>query len=87
MSITFPDEFLKGVQEEVVKQASQAVKQAEVKSGLPFWMKKKQAAVYMNVSDKTLDLFIADGLRTVVKGGVQRISKKSADEYYQQYEN
>lgn len=43
MSITFPDEFLKGLQEEVIKQAGEVVKQSKIQSGLPYWMKKKQA--------------------------------------------
>ncbi|WP_262339758.1 hypothetical protein [Lactiplantibacillus plantarum] len=40
----------------------------------------------MNVSDKTLDKFIVDGLKVSIIDGTQRISKKSADEYYEDHE-
>lgn len=83
----FSDDFINSFKQRIFQLVKEGVSQTKVQEGLPYWMKKKQAAIYMNVSDKTLDLYIADGLRTMVKGGVQRISKKAADEYYQQYEN
>ncbi|HIW72418.1 MAG TPA: hypothetical protein H9875_07315 [Candidatus Levilactobacillus faecigallinarum] len=66
----------------MLESATKAFEQAAKREALPFWMKKNQACIYANVSDKTLKKFIADGLRVTVKGGIERISKKAVDDYY-----
>jgi len=79
-------EFNKRVEGLMLKVAVQAFDQAAVREALPYWMKKKEAVKYANVDGKTLNGFIADGLTVSIKDGVQRISKKAIDEYYESHE-
>lgn len=85
-TIEIPDELTNQIKKLMFDSAVEAFKQVEKQASLPFWMQKGEVATYMNVSNKTLDKFIADGLKVAIKGGVQRISKKSADEYYESHE-
>lgn len=86
-TIDLPDELTNQIKRLMFDSAVEAFQVAAKRASLPYWMKMGEAATYMNVSDKTLKTFIADGLKVAIKGGVQRISKKSADEYYRNHEN
>lgn len=86
MNLELSDDSLKRLNRLMVASASEAFKLAAKREALPFWMKKGEAKVYANVDDKTLTKFIKDGLRVSVKDGVQRISKKSVDDYYAVHE-
>jgi len=79
-------EFAKYIEGVMLKVAVHAFNQASVRESLPYWMKKKEAVQYANVDIKTLNGFIADGLKVSIKDGVQRISKKAVDEYYKNHE-
>lgn len=86
MNLELSDDSLKQLNRLMVVSATEAFKLAAKREALPFWMKKGEAKVYANVDDKTLAKFIRDGLRVSVKDGVQRISKKSIDDYYAVHE-
>lgn len=86
MNLELSDDSLKQLNQLMVVSATEAFKLAAKREALPFWMKKGEAKVYANVDDKTLAKFIRDGLRVSVKDGVQRISKKSIDDYYAVHE-
>ena len=53
---------------------------------LPFWMKKGEAAIYANVDPGTLRGYMKQGLKTTMKDGAERISKKAIDDFYRQHE-
>lgn len=82
MNLELSDNSLEQLNQLMVVSATEAFKLAAKRETLPFWMKKGEAKIYANVDDKTLTKFIKDGLRVSVKDGVQRISKKSVDDYY-----
>lgn len=86
MNLELSDDSLKQLNRLMAVSAIEAFKLAAKREALPFWMKKGEAKVYANVDDKTLAKFIRDGLRVSVKDGVQRISKKSIDDYYAVHE-
>ncbi|BAN07808.1 conserved hypothetical protein [Levilactobacillus brevis KB290] len=86
LAIQLTDDAMKELQDTMIASAAKAFKLAAKQEALPFWMKKGEAKVYANVDDKTLTKFIKDGLRVSVKDGVQRISKKSVDDYYAVHE-
>ena len=86
MSNVVSPEFTEHIESAMLKVAVQAFNQAAVRESLPYWMKKKEAVQYANVDIKTLNGFIADGLKVSIKDGVQRISKKAVDEYYKNHE-
>lgn len=47
------------------------------------WMSKKQACIYLSVSNNTLDKFINEhSLQVVVVEGVRRFSKADLDSFY-----
>lgn len=84
MQVNFelPEEVDRQIKITMLESATKAFQQVAEREALPYWMNKSQACTYANVSDKTLKKFIADGLRVMVKGGVERISKKAVDDYY-----
>ncbi|NLR31361.1 hypothetical protein [Levilactobacillus tujiorum] len=86
MDLELSEKSLAKLNQLMLVSASEAFKLAAKREALPFWMKKGEAKVYANVDDKTLTKFIKDGLRVSVKDGVQRISKKSIDDYYAVHE-
>lgn len=86
MNLELSDDSLNQLNQLMVASATEAFKLAAKQEALPFWMKKGEAKIYANVDDKTLTKFIKDGLRVSVKDGVQRISKKSIDDYYAVHE-
>ncbi|GEO70474.1 helix-turn-helix domain-containing protein [Levilactobacillus acidifarinae] len=84
MQVNFelPEEVDQQIKITMFRSAMEAFDQVAKREELPYWMNKSQACTYANVSDKTLKKFIADGLRVMVKGGIERISKKAVDDYY-----
>ncbi|WP_423348499.1 hypothetical protein [Lactiplantibacillus plantarum] len=86
VSITVPDSAMDPIRQVMMDTALEAFKQVEVRTALPFWMKKEEAATYANVAPKTLSKFIRQGLKVSIIDGVQRVSKKSIDEFYEQSE-
>lgn len=85
-TIEISDELTNQIKKLMFDSAVEAFQKVEKRSALPFWMNKGEAAGYMNVSRKTLESYIRDGLKVAVKDGTQRISKQSADEYYKNHE-
>lgn len=86
ISLSLPSKVLEPIKQELTGIIKSVFKSMMDREALLYWMKKQEAQIYMNVSDKTLDKFIVDGLRVCVVDGVQRISKKSADKYYEDHE-
>ncbi|WP_369901841.1 hypothetical protein [Lactiplantibacillus plantarum] len=86
VTLNLPSESLAPIKQELTRLITDVFKQITQREALPYWMKKQEAQIYMNVSDKTLDKFIVDGLKVSIIDGTQRISKKSADEYYEDHE-
>ncbi|RDF99925.1 hypothetical protein DQM19_10380 [Lactiplantibacillus plantarum] len=86
ISLNLPSKVLEPVKQELIQIIKSVFKSMMHREALPYWMKKQEAQIYMNVSDKTLDKFIVDGLKVSIIDGTQRISKKSADEYYEDHE-
>ncbi|WP_172638308.1 hypothetical protein [Lactiplantibacillus plantarum] len=86
VTLNLPSESLAPIKQELTRLIKDVFKQIAQREALPYWMKKQEAQIYMNVSDKTLDKFIVDGLKVSIIDGTQRISKKSADEYYEDHE-
>ncbi|MCG0633142.1 hypothetical protein CJP45_02720 [Lactobacillus plantarum] len=86
VTLNLPSESLAPIKQELTRLITDVLKQIAQREALPYWMKKQEAQIYMNVSDKTLDKFIVDGLKVSIIDGTQRISKKSADEYYEDHE-
>lgn len=84
MQVNFelPEEVNQQIKVTMLESATEAFDHVAKRKELPYWMNKSQACVYANVSDKTLKKFIADGLRVMVRGGIERISKKAVDDYY-----
>ncbi|MFS0506610.1 hypothetical protein ACLWN1_15285 [Lactiplantibacillus plantarum] len=86
VTLNLPSKSLAPIKQELTRLITDVFKQIVQREALPYWMKKQEAQIYMNVSDKTLDKFIVDGLKVSIIDGTQRISKKSADEYYEDHE-
>lgn len=86
VTLNLPSESLAPIKQELTRLITDVFKQIVQREALPYCMKKQEAQIYMNVSDKTLDKFIVDGLKVSIIDGTQRISKKSADEYYEDHE-
>ncbi|MCG0728820.1 DNA-binding protein [Lactiplantibacillus plantarum] len=86
VTLNLPSESLAPIKQELTRLITDVFKQIAKREALPYWMKKQEAQIYMNVSDKTLDKFIVDGLKVSIIDGTQRISKKSADKYYEDHE-
>lgn len=85
-TIDLPDELANQIKKLMLASAIEAFQLVSKRASLPYWMNKGEAADYMNVSRHTLDGYIRDGLKVAIKDGTQRISQKSADEYYEKYE-
>ncbi|VDH09869.1 Uncharacterised protein [Lactiplantibacillus plantarum] len=86
VTLNLPSESLAPIKQELTRLITDVFKQMVRREALPYWMKKQETQIYMNVSDKTLDKFIVDGLKVSIIDGTQRISKKSADKYYEDHE-
>lgn len=77
------DQFFKAM----LPVAEAAFAEVAKRESLPFWMKKGEAATYANVDATTLRSYIKAGLiRTTMKNGAERISKKAIDDFYSQHE-
>lgn len=77
-----PEEVMNQVYDKMLQSATQAFTLAAKRESIPFWMNKKEAAEYANVSPHTLKKFIEKGLKVSVIDGIERISKKAVDDYY-----
>lgn len=86
LKMTVPDEYEQQIKKEMLDSAVEAYKLAGEREALPEWLNIKQACAYAGVSFNTLKKWIAMGLRVSTIAGMQRISKKAINDFYQENE-
>lgn len=86
MQLEIPESVTKQFFAEMLPIAVRAFELAAKQQALPFWMKKGEAALYANVDPGTLRSYEKQGLRTTMKDGAERISKKAIDDFYKEHE-
>ena len=87
MQLDIPESVTEQLFNAMLPIATKAFEQAAKREALPYWMKKGEAAQYANVDPVTLRGYVKKGLiRTTMKDGAERISKKAIDDFYSQHE-
>lgn len=87
MHLEIPESVTNQFFKEMLPVAEAAFAEVAKRESLPFWMKKGEAAEYANVDPATLRSYIKTGMiRTTMKDGAERISKKAIDDFYSQHE-
>lgn len=84
--LELPEETLKQLQQIMLVSARNAFKQASQQQSFRPWMTLSETAEYMHISPNTLNKFIKQGLRPSLVNGVQRISQKEADRFYNEHQ-
>lgn len=84
--LELPEETLKQLQQLMLVSAQDAFKQASQQQSFRPWMTLSETAKYMHISPHTLNKFIKQGLRPSLVNGVQRISQKEADRFYNEHQ-
>lgn len=79
------DDVLDQLHSIMFESAKKAFKEASKQVTYRPYMTKEECASYLHVSKKTLNDFIKQGLKVNVIDNIQRISKKEADNFYNQH--
>ncbi|CUS26830.1 Uncharacterized protein LACOL_1500 [Paucilactobacillus oligofermentans DSM 15707 = LMG 22743] len=82
MNLEVPNEFEEQIKVLMYKTASEAFESILRRERSSEWMTKKDAAVYAGISFNTIAKFInGNGLKVSNVAGVQRISRKTLDQF------
>lgn len=85
LPLTLSEQAIEKLQRTMFISAKEAFKQVSEQQSFPPWMTKTEASKYMGVSPNTLNKFIKQGLQLSMVDGVQRISQKEADRFYNEH--
>lgn len=80
-SVDFQDEAFQPLVALIATKVDEAFDLHQARRELPPYMKKKEACIYLSCSFNTLQKLIRNGLEVVMVDGIERISKKSIDEF------
>ena len=84
-SVDFQDEAFQPLVAMIANKIEEAFNLQKTRAELPPYMKKKEACIYLSCSFNTLQKLIRNGLEVVMVDGIERISKKSIDEFMEKH--